>query len=579
MKLHSLLLAIFFLSFTINDTYGQFAFSVASSDGKNFSQDIASDDNGNTFIIGHFDGTIDLDPSSALFELTSINEQLKDIFVASYDSNGNFRFAFRIGEAQFDDEARGIEVDTEGNIYISGIFTGVMDFDPSGNVFELVSDYPTVENGFVASYSSNGNFRFAHSLGNGGTASLFGQLDIKIDETGNSYVSGLYWGTIDFDPSANVHELSTGINLSTFLASYDKEGNFRYVIDLGDSFYFGLNTPRLSTDKFGNSYLTGNFFGIVDFDPGVDTFQLTSTNSNNIFIASYDAMGIFRFAFKLEVELESLPLFTGIAIDDNGNLFLTGIFKGTVDIDPSNAVYELNNINDDLYLASYDASGGFRFAFTIGSEATVSDTMHIAIPTDIKVDQFGNSYITGAFGKTIDFDSGSSSFELDNEDSDIFIASYSSDGDFRFASNLGDNEDSFPRITVNSNQESCIVADINGSIALNNGVYEFIDDFSESIMVSCVASDGTIVTSNENLFQEKTWKIFPNPAEETVTIEMENDFPNGEIQLINISGQIVLRTILNSSSTNLNISDIPQGYYVLKIINSKEERTSPLIIR
>ena len=124
------LLWISLLCLYSNITNSQYAFTL-NTEGYETGIDIVNDNEGNTFVVGVFTGTIDIDPSSNVFELTSNSNEYQDIFIASYDSDRNLRFAFNIGwEGQFDDWAQGLTVDNEGNIYVTGQFNGVVDFDP-----------------------------------------------------------------------------------------------------------------------------------------------------------------------------------------------------------------------------------------------------------------------------------------------------------------------------------------------------------------------------------------------------------------------------------------------------------------
>ncbi len=586
------LIGILLICFYNLNIYAQFAFSLGSNDFE-AGIDIAIDNQGNTFVIGNFKKTIDFDPSPGVFELINNSVFNDDIFVASFDTDGNLRFAFSIGSPEdYAERARGISLDDDGNVYITGQFNGVVDFDPSTDVFEVVSNDVFAGNGFVASYSNLGDFRFAFSIGSSGFLPQFDQLDIKLDDLGNSYISGLFSGTIDFDPSPSVNELSIGnLDVSTFLVSYDNNGEFRFVFDLG---YFrnSLVSFSLAVDGDGNSYLLGRFGGTVDFDPGLDTFELSSELFDvDVFVASYYTDGTFRSAFKIDTNVESHFPSLRISLDSEQNIYITGTFLETADFDPDSSVFELTTIIwSDLFLASYTNNGSLRFAFTIGNEQTVFDTIKVAIPTDIVVDNLGNSYITGGFNGTIDFDPGSNVFELVNDfnggsdnDFDIFIASYTDEGDFRFASRIGSltQNDGSGRVTVDNELNSCITGDIRGNIEFNQttGMYEVVGGFSSpNILVACYSSDGTLVGTDEE-FLNKTInvQVFPNPTSQKVSIKMDKAIGTSKVDLVNINGQIILHTLMNES-IEIDVSKLPKGYYVLTIVNDSKKIRKPIII-
>ena len=63
-------------------------------------------------------------------------------------------------------------------------------------------------------------------------------------------------------------------------------------------------------------------------------------------------------------------------------------------------------------------------------------------------------------------------------------------------------------------------------------------------------------------------KIYPNPAKELLYIEL-NDYQNATIEIFNLKGQLMLVNPLDSKNTELNITNLRSGYYLVKI-NQKE---------
>src|SRR5215217_5281655 len=55
----------------------------------------------------------------------------------------------------------------------------------------------------------------------------------------------------------------------------------------------------IAVDALGNIYVTGNFQGAVDFDPGVGVSNLTATGGDDIFISKSDAAGNFIWVKKI----------------------------------------------------------------------------------------------------------------------------------------------------------------------------------------------------------------------------------------------------------------------------------------
>ena len=101
---------------------------------------LAVDPSGNVLTTGSFSGTVDFDPGSGTFNLTAIG--LSDIFVSKLDDQGNFVWAKQMGGNPIPstyDEGRSIAVDPSGNVFTTGIFYAVGDFDPGPGTFNLNS--------------------------------------------------------------------------------------------------------------------------------------------------------------------------------------------------------------------------------------------------------------------------------------------------------------------------------------------------------------------------------------------------------------------------------------------------------
>src|SRR5690606_31918260 len=104
----------------------------------------------------------------------------------------------------------------------------------------------------------------------------------------------------------------------------------------------------LYVDEQGNLYITGTFSNTVDFDPGAGIDSLVAVKANDLYVAKYTTDGAYEWA----VGMGGNNAETGyeIVADDNGNIYVTGYYSGTVDFDPSPATFPLTS-----NLMSYDA--------------------------------------------------------------------------------------------------------------------------------------------------------------------------------------------------------------------------------
>lgn len=90
-------------------------------------------------------------------------------------------------------------------------------------------------------------------------------------------------------------------------------------------------------------------------------------------------------------------------------------------------------------------------------------------------------------------------------------------------------------------------------------------NISEAIYVpatNCV--NGTLSISES---KEMTFKLFPNPANQTVNIHPNENFTGGNVQIITIYGQTVLSPIaLNSPVFQFSVQDLPAGTYFIQLL-------------
>jgi len=268
--------------------------------------------------------------------------------------------------------------------------------------------------------------------GIGGTSWDYG-YSIAVDDMGNVYVTGVFGGTsggtADFDPGPGTANLTSAGNIDIFFAKYNSSGDYIWAKRLGG---IGWDDGRsIALDGTGNVYITGWFMGTVDFDPGPDTAALTSVG-RDIFFAKYSSSGDYIWAKR--VGGTWFEEGSSIALDDMGNVYITGTFEGTADFDPGPGTANLISAGagfDDIFFAKYSSSGDYLWAKSIGS-TLIDQGLSIAL------DGMGNVYITGYFWGTADFDPGSSTADLtSNGIYDIFFAKYNSSGNYIWAKRVG----------------------------------------------------------------------------------------------------------------------------------------------
>jgi len=268
---------------------------------------------------------------------------------------------------------------------------------------------------------------FAWAKRMGGSASDLG-YSIAVDATGNVYTTGFFAGTVDFDPGPGVFNLGTAGSSNIFVSKLDAAGNFLWAKQMvGESWGSGNS---LALDLAGNVYITGEFEGTTDFDPGPDVFNMSALGERDIFVTKLDSSGNFLWAKRIGGEAWEQG--NSLALDAAGNIFLTGYFTGTADFDPGPDVFNLSSAGgSDVFVAKLDFAGNFLWAKRMGGPLWDSGN-------SLALDPAGNVCITGDFAETVDFDPGMAVFNLTSAGNrDIFVSKLDAAGNFLWARRMG----------------------------------------------------------------------------------------------------------------------------------------------
>jgi hypothetical protein len=255
---------------------------------------------------------------------------------------------------------------------------------------------------------------------------------VATDNAGNSYVTGVYVGTVDFDPGPAVVNLTSGQSGAVFVAKYDSLGRLlwarKFAGNPTDLYSYG-NSRGIAVDRAGNVYTTGTLHGTMDFDPGAGALTLTDSNGASAFVSKLDTNGNFVWAKKLGGGSHG----NGIALDGFGNVYTVGEFTFG-DFDPGAGTFNLSAGNaTDVFVSKLDINGVFVWAKQfVGSGA-------VDIGNDIAVDSSGNVYATGRFfAANTDFDPGPGVFALTPAGNyDGFLTKLDATGAFVWAKQWG----------------------------------------------------------------------------------------------------------------------------------------------
>uniref|UniRef100_UPI004049E769 SBBP repeat-containing protein n=3 Tax=Flavobacterium sp. TaxID=239 RepID=UPI004049E769 len=394
---------------------------------------VTTDPMGNVITVGTFAGTVDFDPSSAVYNLIPFNTN--DLFISKYDTTGKLLWARNMGGSGIFAQSS-ITSDAIGNIYLVGSFWGTLTYTQGGMTINAGTSVNP--NAFITKLDSTGNFLWTKQIESPRESQI---SSITIDNTGNIITTGYFRGTTDFDPSEAVYTLSTitATDFHTFVLKLNSSGDFVWVKEFSmyapGSYDFSSGVS-VTTDASGNVYSTGIFSGTIDFDPGINVYNLTSAGGiSDVYISKLDAAGNFAWAKRLGGS--GLDYASSITTDYQGNVYTAGYFQNTVDFDPNAGVFNINSVagSFDVFISKLDPSGNFIWAKTMGGSNNDS-------ATSIVTDPLGYIYFTGSFEGVADFDPSANTFNMTSAGSgDVVISKLDDSGSFLWSKRIGSSSD------------------------------------------------------------------------------------------------------------------------------------------
>jgi gliding motility-associated-like protein len=288
--------------------------------------EMALDASDNLYYFNRFEGTnTDLDPTSGTALRTSVGGY--DAYIAKFTaSTGAFLWVKTFGGLNYEET---YDIETDGTyLYVTGGFSGTVDFNPDAGVNNLTS----VGNNdiYVARYlCSTGAYSYAYSFG---SAEYERGYNLEISDN-NLFLATQYSGTIDFQPGAGTYNLTSasgGTVSSIALLSYDKNS---FAVNWGYNLPFTVQRPSM------NIYGTGIIIsgtvpnGTFDFDPGAGTHNISSTGTTGA-VLCLNADQSFNFAVRTVIPNHNL---IAVETDLTNGFFLGAAFGATANIDPDGA--------------------------------------------------------------------------------------------------------------------------------------------------------------------------------------------------------------------------------------------------
>jgi methionine-rich copper-binding protein CopC len=480
-------------------------------------------------------------------------------------------------------------VDASGNIIVTGTYYSstvfTYDFDPgAGVVAPFQNNINTaVPVNFIAKYTSAGAFVWLIDGYNDATVAANEISDVHVDSNNNIYVVGSSSG----GPVTFRDKSTPGINTAvggTFLTNTNLYG--AYVIKFNSSGIKQWSWNRatsgslvdfygkgIKTDASGNVFVAGTYSNA--------SFQTTGA------VWKLNSSGVQQsqnFVTSVGSEIND------VAIDGAGNVYVTGIFKNTVDFDATAATQNITaDANGDVFVAKYSSAFGYVWATKltttssqdIGKKIVLDGSGNVFVlgkgganqlllnkvntsgtsiasfaltsstsfdPHHLKISSSNNIYVSGSKVGSTDFDPGAGTISGTSK----YLAKYSNALAFQYVYGLGDVMSSGTALAINS-QDKLVTAD---SYLSNSRVIVLSEDVTPPTINAFSPLDGaTGVAITANLVATFSENVTPvaskvvsikrssdNAVFESYTLPSANVSVSGSTVTINPTGSLVNST-------------------------------------
>lgn len=287
---------------------------------------------------------------------------------------------------------------------------------------------------------------------------------------------------------------------------------YEWAESIGSAFEF-TEGKAATVDDFGNTYFTGYFNGTIDFDPGPNTYLMTSAGFRDVFIQKLDSLGSFIWAYSIGGVGEDIG--NEIQIDSNGNLIVAGKFHDTIDLDPGlgTNIVTTSSPDGNGFIISLDPSGSLNWATTILATGNFEIN-------DLEFDSDENIYISGLFYDTLYADTGlNSSFIVSAGSGDPFLRKINSTGGHIWTKHIaGPYPDMAMSITIDDSNRITMTGAFGGTTDLDWGPGTY--------MSSVIGNYNSYVIQCDTSANISWIKVFKNnyyPQANTYAVDVTSD--------------------------------------------------------
>jgi len=293
---------------------------------------------------------------------------------------------------------RDLAIDRDGDTILCGEFAGRLVL--GGHVHDSAGG----SDGFVAKLSSDGSPRWSHTFGSAGDGEAASA--VVTTASGDVVVSGTFSGSVRFAAassddvvSANDVILTSRGGLDAFVVKYDTDGRLVWARTIGGPGDDGAEDVAID--------IGGAYSDRVAFGAG----ELQAAGPLDGFVARFSALGnlVWARGFGSDraaaggprgggpgggggAESSGEEYVSGVAVDELGGVFVTGVFTGVIDIDQT----RLESFEEeDAFVARLASDSSSRWAVAFGGPGP-------DLSSGLASDENDNAVVSASFFETVD---------------------------------------------------------------------------------------------------------------------------------------------------------------------------------
>ncbi len=463
-----------------------------------------------------------------------------------------------------------ITIDYDGNIYLSGVFSDTVYLNSEDNLLVNIDSTDF----FIIKTYPDGTLAWTKVVSGIGSETFH---DIEVDLNGNIYIIGQFDHTMDID---EFHYDTEGLFESQwtgdhFLCKLDPDGN---LIDIrrGSKNSENLIFRAIELDHSGQLSLIGqtdnnHAFGF-QFEPLSQDHRHYMVKLNNSFEAEW-TISVCDSANNL---YPGVCFYYALVADELNNIYISGY----MDSDPS----------DNTFICKVDQDGGLQWLETIAAPGNIRIR-------DLYLDKNNDVYMISSGSNILKYSSEGELIWSIGLDSELSTCVVNRDG-YTVASLAGD----WPTL------DGLIIIDPGGEIAYEQtfdnmeiqslAIDEMGNVYFNGYFQNDITLGGQDVSSlkganyvfgqmdiNEMLSntysihdeQDDTYKLYPNPTTNLLTIETANTSDHYSIEICSLNGQLIYSYIIEGSSTHIDLSPFSKGVYFITVRSKEFVKTEKIV--